>query len=344
MISTTLPSLFRILAGSVALWTEAIPPVAQPTDSVYHVSREIRLGGEGRWDYVTLDSAGHRLFIARQTRVMVVDPETGRLLGEIPGLNGAHGVALAYPTGHGFATSGRDSSVTMFDLKTLKVLRRSRAGDDADGVLYDPASKRVFTFNGDANSSTAIDPGSGQILGTMRLGGKPEFGVSNGTGRLYVNLEDKAEMVEIDPARLRVTRRWPLGPCEEPTGLAIDRGHHLLFSGCHNKLMAISDAAAGRKRSPSAEELMARHSTQAPGWPLRPTEMAPSRWSTRTAPRHSIWCPTSPRAGARVRWRWMSAHTVCTPSPRPSARRRHRRLRSRTPAPIWLLAPSRCWC
>ncbi|HEX3233117.1 MAG TPA: hypothetical protein VHR41_02895 [Gemmatimonadales bacterium] len=247
MISTTLPSLFRILAGSVALWTEAIPPVAQPTDSVYHVSREIRLGGEGRWDYVTLDSAGHRLFIARQTRVMVVDPETGRLLGEIPGLNGAHGVALAYPTGHGFATSGRDSSVTMFDLKTLKVLRRSRAGDDADGVLYDPASKRVFTFNGDANSSTAIDPGSGQILGTIRLGGKPEFGVSNGTGRLYVNLEDKAEMVEIDPARLRVTRRWPLGPCEEPTGLAIDRGHHLLFSGCHNKLMAISDAAAGRK-------------------------------------------------------------------------------------------------
>lgn len=243
------PARFAALtAACLVLSPGTLPLAAQSAaDTVYHVSREIKLGGDGRWDYVTVDTAGHRLFIARQTRVMVVDPESGKLLGEIPGLNGAHGVALAYPARHGFATSGRDSSVTMFDLKTLKVLRRTKAADDADAVLYDPASKRVFTFNGDAGSSTAIDPVSGAVVGTVPLGGKPEFGISDGRGRLYVNIEDKAEVVEIDPAHLRVTRRWSLAPCEEPTGLAIDRAHHLLFSGCHNKVMAISDAAAGRK-------------------------------------------------------------------------------------------------
>jgi DNA-binding beta-propeller fold protein YncE len=212
----------------------------------YHVIRSLALGGSGRWDYITLDSAEHRLFIARQTRVMVVDPESGKLLGEIPGLDGAHGVALDYATGHGFATSGRDGSVTMFDLGSLRVLRRTPAGAGADAVLYDPASKRVFTFNGGAHSSSAVDPATGTLVGNIPLGGKPEFGVPDGRGRLYVNLEDKAQLVEIDPIAMRVLRRWPLAPCEEPTGLAIDRVNHLLFSGCHNRLMVISDAARGR--------------------------------------------------------------------------------------------------
>ena len=226
----------------------AAPIAAQaPADTTYHIVRDIRLGGDGRWDYVVVDTVGRRLFIARQTRVMVVDPESGKLLGEVPGLVGAHGVALAYAAGHGFATSGRDSSVTMFDLRTLKVLRRTKAAEDADAVLFDPASKRVFTFNGDAGSSTAIDPVSGDVVGSVPLGGKPEFGVTDGHGRLYVNIEDKAEVAEIDPARLRVTRRWSIARCEEPTGLAIDRTHHLLFSVCHNRIMAISDARAGRR-------------------------------------------------------------------------------------------------
>jgi DNA-binding beta-propeller fold protein YncE len=210
------------------------------------VTRRIVLGGDGRWDYVTVDTTGNRLFIARQTRVMVVDPASGKLLGEIPGLNGAHGVALDYSTGHGFATSGRDSQVTMFDLKTLKVLGKSPAAEDADAVLYDPASKHVFTFNGDAGSSTVIDPVSGKAVGNIALGGKPEFGVSAGDGKLYANIEDKGEVVEIDAKSQRVTRRWSLAPCTEPTGLAIDRVHHRLFSGCHNKVMAISDATAGK--------------------------------------------------------------------------------------------------
>jgi DNA-binding beta-propeller fold protein YncE len=235
---------------TTALYLLALPfaTVSAQTSrpATYHVVRDFTLGGDGRWDYITVDTAVHRLFIARQTRVMVVDPESGKLLGEVPGLNGAHGVALAYATGHGFATSGRDSSVTMFDLKTLRVLRRTKAADDADAILYDPASKRVFTFNGDANSASVIDPVSGKLAGSIPLGGKPEFGVTTGQGRLYVNLEDKAEIVEIDPAAMRVLRRWSLAPCEEPTGLAVDREHHLLFSGCHNKLMAISNATEGR--------------------------------------------------------------------------------------------------
>jgi DNA-binding beta-propeller fold protein YncE len=177
---------------------------------------------------------------------MVVDPDNGKLLGEVRGLDGAHGVALDYATNHGFATSGHDGSVIMFDLRSLKELGRTAAAEDADAILYDPASKHVFTFNGDAHSSTVIDPASGKAIGSIPLGGKPEFGVSAGDGKLYVNIEDRGEIAEIDAAAQKVTRRWSLAPCTEPTGLAIDRVHHRLFSGCHNKVMAISDATTGR--------------------------------------------------------------------------------------------------
>jgi DNA-binding beta-propeller fold protein YncE len=225
-----------------------VSPVAAQSNGEhgYHVVRQIPLGGDGRWDYVTVDTTGNRLFVARQTRVMVVDPASGKLLGEIPGLDGAHGVALDYGTGHGFATSGRDGKVTMFDLKTLQVLGKAPAAEDADAILYDAASRHVFTFNGDAGSSTVIDPVSGKAIGNIPLGGKPEFGVSAGDGKLYVNIEDRGEVAEIDAKTQRVTRRWSLAPCTEPTGLAIDRAHHRLFSGCHNKVMAISDASAGK--------------------------------------------------------------------------------------------------
>ena len=219
---------------------------AQAAHPGYHVVKEIRLGGEGRWDYIVFDTAAHRLFIARQTRVMVIDPESGKSLGEIPGLDGAHGIALVNQLGRGFATSGRDGSVTMFDLGTLRVLTRIPAAEDADAVLYDPASKRVLTFNGDAGSSTVIDPASGKAVGSIPLGGKPEFGVTAGDGKVYVNIEDQGKVAEIDPVGMRVSRSWSIAPCEEPTGLAIDRAHHRLFSVCRNRLMAVSDAASGR--------------------------------------------------------------------------------------------------
>ncbi|HTT67502.1 MAG TPA: hypothetical protein VMF70_05685 [Gemmatimonadales bacterium] len=231
-----------LAAGALALGLAAAPLAAQ----TYHVTHTYTLGGDGGWDYLALDTASHRLFVARQDRVMVVDPAAGTLLGEIPGLNRAHGVAFAYAAGHGFATSGADSTVTMFDLKTLAVLRRTVAAIDDDGILYDPATNRIFTMNGDAGSATAIDPVSGLRLGSVDLGGKPEFGVSAGDGMLYVNLEDKSEVAEVDARAMKVVRHWSIAPCQSPSGLAIDRAHHLLFSGCRNGLMGVSNAREGK--------------------------------------------------------------------------------------------------
>jgi DNA-binding beta-propeller fold protein YncE len=235
--------LYRILSCSALLLCGA---ALSSTVPFYHVAKSITVGGEGRWDYLAFDTHDRRLFIARETRVMVVDPDNGKVLSEIPGLNGAHGVAFAYETGHGFATSGRDGTVTMFDLKTLKVLGKTPAAPDADAILYDPESKRVFTFNADSHSSTVIDPTSGKQIGTIDLGAGPEFAVTAEDGKLYVNLEDKGAVAEIDATAMRVTRQWSIAPCESPTGLAIDRAHHRLFSGCGNKVMAISDATAGK--------------------------------------------------------------------------------------------------
>lgn len=212
----------------------------------YHLTHTFTLGGEGGWDYIALDTMGHRLFIARQDRIMVVNPETGALLGQIPGLDRAHGVAFDYEGGFGFATSGADSAVTMFDLQTLQVMGKTPVAVDDDAVLYDPASRRILTMNGDAASASVIDPVSGRNVGTIALGGKPEYGVSAGDGKLYVNIADNAEVVEVDARGMRVTRRWAIVPCGSPTGLAIDRVHHLLFSGCRSGVMAISDARAGR--------------------------------------------------------------------------------------------------
>jgi YVTN family beta-propeller protein len=230
--------------ASLALLVSAL--TAADTGPGYHVLTSYVLGGTDGWDYVALDSLHHRLFVARQTRVMVLDPASGKQLGEVTGLNGAHGTAFAYDVNRGFATSGRDSTVTMFDLGTYAVLGRLQADEDADAVLYDPATKRVYTMNGDAGTSTVIDPAAGKVVGTIPLGGKPEFAVSAGDGMLYANLEDKADIVEIDAKALKVVREWPMAPCTSPTGLAIDRLHHVLFSGCRNKLMAISDARQGR--------------------------------------------------------------------------------------------------
>jgi DNA-binding beta-propeller fold protein YncE len=234
-----------------ALFLVASPILAQhphPTSSAteYHIVKRILLGGAGSWDYLSLDTATNRLFIARTDRMTVVDATTGKMLGEIPGLDHGHGVAFAYSTGHGFVTSGEDSTVTMIDLATLKVLGKTTAALDDDAVLYDPATKRVFTLNGDAGSATAIDATSGKRIGTFSLGGKPEFGVTAENGKLYANIADKAEVVEIDARQLKVTRRWSIAPCTEPSGLAIDRAHARIFSGCRSKVMAISDVKAGK--------------------------------------------------------------------------------------------------
>ena len=214
--------------------------------SSYHITHTYPLGGEGRWDYVVPDPPNHRLFIARTNRVMAVDEDTGKLLGEVPTINGAHGTAIAASTGHGFATSGNDQMVVMFDLKTLQPLSRIPAAEDADAIVYDAPSNRVFTLNGDAHSSTVIEPREGKVITNLALGGKPEYGASAGDGKVYANLTDISEVVEIDAKTATVSRRWPTAPCKQPVSMAIDPAHHRLFSGCRSGVMAVSDYEAGK--------------------------------------------------------------------------------------------------
>ena len=231
---------------AVVLTLATMTSLLAESSSSYRVTHTYTLGGDGNWDYIVPDPANHRLFIARQNRVMVVSEDSGKLLGEVTGIQGAHGTALAEATGHGFATSGNDQSVVMFDLKTFKVLGRIPAAEDADAIIYDNASNRVFTLNGDAHSSTVIDPRAGTLITNIPLGGKPEYGASAGDGKVYANLTDTSEVVEIDAKTATVARRWSTAPCKQPVAMAIDTAHHRLFSGCRSGVMAVSDYQAGK--------------------------------------------------------------------------------------------------
>jgi DNA-binding beta-propeller fold protein YncE len=223
----------------------AAPPLSAQSSPSYEITHTYNVGGDGGWDYVIPDAPNHRLFIGRQNRLLVVDMNNGRLIAEVSGIKGAHGTALAPGTGHGFATSGNDSSIVMFDLKTYRTLARIPAAEDADAIIYDPASKRIFSFNGDANSSTVVDPVKGTLVKNIPLGGKPEYGQSARNGKIYVNLVDSSQVVEIDSKSLTVTRRWPTAPCRNPVSMAIDTRHQRLFSGCRSGVMAISDYRNG---------------------------------------------------------------------------------------------------
>jgi DNA-binding beta-propeller fold protein YncE len=236
----------RALTLVVTLAQATVTPLLAQSPPAYRVTHTYTLGGDGSWDYIVPDPPNHRLFIGRQNRVMVVDEDTGTLVGEVTGIQGAHGTALADATGHGFATSGNDQSVVMFDLKTFKELGRIHAAEDADAIIFDSASNRVFTFNGDAHSSTVIDPRAGTLITNIPLGGKPEYGASAGDGKVYANLTDTNEVVEIDAKTATVTRRWSTAPCRQPVAMAVDTAHHRLFSGCRSGVMAVSDYQAGK--------------------------------------------------------------------------------------------------
>jgi YVTN family beta-propeller protein len=216
------------------------------TGADYKVTKTWKLGGDGGWDYLTADSAGHRLFIARATRVMVVDTESGKQVGEIPETAGVHGVALVPEIGRGFTSNGREDTVSVFDLKSLAVEKKIKVGSGPDAILYDPFSKRVFTFNGKGHDTTAVDASKGEVVGKIELGGKPEFAATDEKGTVFVNIEDTSELVAFDPQKLTVKSRWKLADCEEPTGLAIDRKSRRLFAGCGNKKMAVVDADSGK--------------------------------------------------------------------------------------------------
>lgn len=238
--------LLVILAGLAVL---AVVPgfraLSAPAGG-YHLLQKVTLGGEGFWDYLGIDPPARHLFISRGTHVMVLDADSYKVVGDIPDLKGVHGIAIAPEFGRGFISEGQGNQVTIFDLKTLKATGTAKTGEGPDGIIYDPGSKRVFTFNGRGKSATAIDASTGNVAGNIDLGGRPEFAAADGEGHVYNNLEDQSIELEIDSKNLKVLNRWPLAPCDSPSGLAMDTEHRRLFVGCHNKMMAVLDADSGK--------------------------------------------------------------------------------------------------
>src|SRR5436190_21640705 len=180
----------------------------------YHLLKEIKIGGDGGWDYLTIDSNARRLYVSHNTHVAVVDPDAGKVVGDIADTPGVHGIAIAPELNRGFTSNGRGNNVTIFDLKTLKAISQSPTGDNPDSIRYEPKSARVFTFNGRSNNATAIDAKTGMVVGTIAMGGKPEFAVADDKGHVYVNIEDTSEVVEIDAAKAAVSKRYSLKPCD----------------------------------------------------------------------------------------------------------------------------------
>jgi DNA-binding beta-propeller fold protein YncE len=225
----------------------ALVAAAQPAPGGYRLARTIAVGGEGKWDYLTVDAAAHRLYVSHATRVEVIDTEKNAVVGAIPDTPGVHGIALAPEFGRGFTSNGQAGTVTVFDLESLAVITTVKVtGDKPDAIIYEPTSRRIFTFNGDSANATAIDAATAKVVGTIALGGGPEFAVADGKGRVYVNLEAAATLVAFDARSLEINGRWPLAPCQTPTGLGIDREHRRLFAGCRSKVMAVVDADSGR--------------------------------------------------------------------------------------------------
>jgi len=210
----------------------------------YHIVSTFTLGGVGGWDYLNLDPASGNLFITRGTHLMVVNPTSGKLLTDIDGLQGIHGTAFA--GGRVYVTEGGANRLAVYDSRTFGKLAEIPVGIRPDGILYDTGSGRIFTFNGTSHDATAVDVATGKTVGTVALGGKPEAAASDGAGTIFVNIEDKSELVAFDAATLAVTHRYPLAPCQEPSGMAADLAHGRIFSGCDNKLMAVTDMKTGK--------------------------------------------------------------------------------------------------
>lgn len=230
----------------------SVVALAMAATSSYHEIRKYTFGAaEGStreyFDYITVDSSARRVYLSHGTEVKVINADTGALIGNISGLKQDHGVAIASEFGRGFITDGAQGKVIIFDLKTLKVIGEAKADQDADSIVYDPASKRIFAMNGDPHSSTVIDAKSGNVIGTIDLGGGPEFSVADGKGTVYVNIEDKNELVAIDSSTLKVKARWPVAPAGGPTALAMDQQHRRLFSaGRDPKMLVVIDADSGK--------------------------------------------------------------------------------------------------
>ena len=240
-------ALLTLLAASfMHLWGTPRLTSTVPGSSGYHIAKNIPVTGEGGWDYLIVDADARRLYFSHATKVLVFDADTHAQVGEIPDTQGVHGIALAPELGRGFTSNGRANTVTIFDLKTLKTLGSAKTGTNPDAIIFDSVTKRVFAFNGRSKDSTVINAVDGSVTGTIPVGGKPEFAVSDGQGSVYVNVEDTSELLQIDAQKMSVLHRWPLAPCKEASGLAMDLKSRRLFAVCDNEMMAVVDADSGK--------------------------------------------------------------------------------------------------
>ena len=213
----------------------------------YHFVKKVTIGGDGGWDYLTVDAGARRVYVSHATEVDILDADSLALTGKIEGLHGVHGIAIAADLGRGFVSNGGSSTMTIFDLKTLaKIGGEVPTGQGPDAILYHSGTQQVFAFNGRGKSATVINGKTGAVAGTIDVGGKPEFAATDGSGSVYVNIEDTNEVVRIDPKKRSVEARWKLTPCEEPSGMAMDAKHQRLFVGCSNSMTAVVDAGNGR--------------------------------------------------------------------------------------------------
>src|SRR5882672_2271819 len=247
-MSSPIQNRVKLIIGSLLL---GVFTASGATTVAYHLAKAYKFGaapgGREYFDYITVDPASRRIYLSHGTEVLVVNADTGALEGKISGLELSHGVALVPGLGHGFITDGEQGTIVLFDLKTLKVIGGVAAAKDADSILYDPASKHVFSFNGDSRSSTVLDPANGKVVGTIELGGAPEFAVSDGRGMIYDNLEDKSEVVAIDANNLTIKSHWPIAPAGAPAPLAMDREHRRLFvSGRDPQMLVVLNADDGK--------------------------------------------------------------------------------------------------
>jgi WD40 repeat protein len=237
-------SMSHLLLLAFSLLFPAITQDA-PASAAFKVHK-IAVGGEGGWDYLTVDSDARRLYVSRGNRVTVLDLDTEAVIGELADTPGVHGIAVVPELGKGFTSNGRDSSVTVFDLKTLKPTNKIKANGVPDAILYDPSSKRVITFNHGTDDGTSIDPATEKVAGTIAFGGEPEAAVADGKGHIFVNIRSSSEVVEFDALSLKILNRWPLAPGQRPNGLAFDAKNRRLFSGCNsNSKMVVMDADTG---------------------------------------------------------------------------------------------------
>jgi YVTN family beta-propeller protein len=235
-----------------ALLATAVPASAAPSDAAhasalpYRVADRFPIGGDGKWDYPSVDSTTQRLYLSRATHVVIVDTQTGRIAGDIPDTPGVHGIAIAPELGRGYVSMGKSDRVKVFDLKTLDVIATVEVGAKPDAILYEPQTRQVFVFNGHGGNASVIDAADNKVVATIDLGGTPEFARADGAGNVYVNIENKNELAALDAKRQKVTARWPLPGCEGPAGLALDSTHHRSFSACANSKMSILDLDTGR--------------------------------------------------------------------------------------------------